>query len=169
MLSSVNEVRFLTGRFVCENSLRSGSMRVHQRLQCYTGIEFDYDDAVLEILDTKAMVGPNKSRLSEIWNGANFDQSITPSINRVGPTLDGSTGLVCSLPHRKWREKKLQPSRDKSGQQLICCLYSLHFLWGILRTSRVDKPRARKADSCWRRGEHEQEVLFSNQNMSLIP
>ena len=47
------------------------------------------------------------------------------------------TGLVCRMPHRKWRETKLQQSREKSGQHLSCCLHSLHFLWGILRMSTV--------------------------------
>ena len=47
------------------------------------------------------------------------------------------TVLVCRVPHRKWRETNMQPSRASIGQQLSCCLFSLHFLWGILRTSPV--------------------------------
>ena len=45
--------------------------------------------------------------------------------------------LVCRMPHRKWRETKQHPSRANLCQQLSCSLLCLHFLWGILRTSRV--------------------------------
>ena len=44
---------------------------------------------------------------------------------------------VCSvlwltgMSHRKWRETKHQPSKDKSGNQIVCCLVSLHFLCDI--------------------------------------
>ena len=49
------------------------------------------------------------------------------------------TGLVCRMPHRKWREIKLQSSRAKSGQQLSFSLRVIYllFLLGILSTSTV--------------------------------
>ena len=40
--------------------------------------------------------------------------------------------LLYRVTHRKWRESKQQPSRARSGNQLSCCLVSLHFLCDIL-------------------------------------
>ena len=34
--------------------------------------------------------------------------------------------------HRKWRSTKQQPSRARSGNQISCCLVSLHFPCNIL-------------------------------------
>ena len=48
-----------------------------------------------------------------------------------------STVIVARMSHWKWRETKLQPSRARSGQQISCCLVSLHFLGDILATITV--------------------------------
>ena len=48
---------------------------------------------------------------------------------------DFCTGPHHRMSHRKWRETKQQPSRlsdrARSGNQLLSCLVSLHFLWDI--------------------------------------
>ena len=46
------------------------------------------------------------------------------------------TGLVCRMPHRKWREIKQQLSCWPELALHGCILVSLH-LWGILHTSTV--------------------------------
>ena len=47
------------------------------------------------------------------------------------------TVRVDSLPHRKWKETKLQPGIAGPGNILGCCLISFHFQWAILSTSTV--------------------------------
>ena len=44
---------------------------------------------------------------------------------------------VCRMSHRIRRESKQDPSRARSGNQISCCLVSLHFLCGILTTHPV--------------------------------
>ena len=41
------------------------------------------------------------------------------------------------MPHRKGRETNMQLSRARPGNQISCCLVSLHFLFGILTTHPV--------------------------------
>ena len=48
-----------------------------------------------------------------------------------------TTGPNRRMPHRKWRETKLQPSRASSGNQISCSLVSLHFLHDILQSGPV--------------------------------
>ena len=66
------------------------------------------------------------------------------------------TGRPDRMSHRKWRESKQQPSRARSawsGNQLSCCLVSLHFLCDILsgrpviRTSRTRLSSTSNADT----------------------
>ena len=48
-----------------------------------------------------------------------------------------STVRVDSLPHRKWKEIKQQPSMLSGPAVPGCCLISFHFLWGKLSTRTV--------------------------------
>ena len=48
-----------------------------------------------------------------------------------------STAIAARMSHWKWRETKQQPSRARSGHQIICCLVFLHFLCDILATITV--------------------------------
>ena len=42
------------------------------------------------------------------------------------------TVIGARMSHWKWRETKQHPSRARSGNQISCCLVSLHFLCDIL-------------------------------------
>ena len=46
--------------------------------------------------------------------------------------IKATTGRPDRMSHGKWRESKQQPSKARSGNQLSCCLVSLHFLSHIL-------------------------------------
>ena len=48
-----------------------------------------------------------------------------------------STVRVDSLPHRKWKQIKQQPSMLPGPAVPGCCWISLHFLWGKLSTRTV--------------------------------
>ena len=67
----------------------------------------------------------------------------TAHLPKAGSSAGQAAGSIFSLhlrctwrpdrmSHRKWRESKQQPSRARSGNQLSCCLVSLHFLCDIL-------------------------------------
>ena len=51
---------------------------------------------------------------------------------RAGRFLQGACMYCTVWPngmwHRKWRETKQQPGRARSGNQISCCLVTLHFL-----------------------------------------
>ena len=47
------------------------------------------------------------------------------------------TVRVDSLPHRKWKEIKQQPSMLPGPGVPGCCLVTFHILWAILSTSTV--------------------------------
>ena len=51
------------------------------------------------------------------------------------------------LSYRKWRETKQQPSRNRSGHQISCCLVSLHFLCAILSSRPVYL--SQEKCNCW--------------------
>ena len=44
----------------------------------------------------------------------------------------------------KWRETKQYPSRARSGNQISCCLFSLHFLYDMLHSGTVDQNMPKK-------------------------
>ena len=58
------------------------------------------------------------------WRGSSEDEVCTEIISPI-------TRRPVRMSHRKWREGKQQPSRARSGNQLSCCLVSLHFLCDI--------------------------------------
>ena len=55
----------------------------------------------------------------------------------LGYMVNRSTVTVTRMSHRKSRETKQQPSSARSGNQISCCLVSLHFLCDILATVTV--------------------------------
>ena len=52
-------------------------------------------------------------------------------------TIVESTGPVCTMSHRKWRETKQQLIGLPDLALLGCCLVSLPFLWDILHTGNT--------------------------------
>ena len=52
--------------------------------------------------------------------------------SKIGLTKPDFTVRVDSLPHRKWKETKQQPSMLPGPAVPGCCLVSFHFLWAIL-------------------------------------
>ena len=48
-----------------------------------------------------------------------------------------ASGPVDRMSHMKRRETKQQPNRARSGNQISCCLVSIHFLCDILSTGPV--------------------------------
>ena len=60
-----------------------------------------------------------------------------PTIRRLGNRAVRFIERIDSLPHRKWKETKQQPSMLTGPAVPACCLVSFHFLWGKLSTRTV--------------------------------
>ena len=56
---------------------------------------------------------------------------LTPRSEGFAPNSMTSV-IGARMSHWKWRETKQHPSRARSGHQISCCLFSLHFLCDIL-------------------------------------
>ena len=50
----------------------------------------------------------------------------------INKDTESHTACGHRIPHRKWKEIKLQPGTAGPGNRLGCCLVSFHFLWAIL-------------------------------------
>ena len=78
------------------------------------------------------------------------------------------TGRPGRMSQRKWRKTKQQPSRARSGHQIICCSVSLHF-----PVSSVQKPGGchgyERAHSCIAAAAAAVSVMFRCCTSPLLP